>query len=110
MPRIGAAPLAAVLSLALLGLSAPAASAAPASEPIVLSAEDAALTLAPIGSFETGVFDESAAEIVAYFGDRLFVVNALAGAVDVLDVSDPAEPVKLFSLADEDRQWRARLL
>ncbi len=101
MPRIGAAPLAAVLALAMLGLSAPAASAAPASGPIVLSSDDAALTLSPIGSYETGVFDESSAEIVAYFGDRLFVVNALAGTVDVLDVSDPAEPVKLFSLAND---------
>ena len=101
MPRIGAAPLAAVLALALLGLSAPAANAAPASEPIVLSADDAALALSPIGSYETGIFDESAAEIVAYFGDRLFVVNARAGTVDVLDVSDPADPVKLFSLTND---------
>ncbi|MCY7324860.1 MAG: choice-of-anchor I family protein [Microbacteriaceae bacterium] len=101
MPRIGAASLAAVLALALLGLSAPAASAEPGSEPVVLAADDAALTLSPIGSYDTGVFDESAAEIVAYFGDRLFVVNALAGTVDVLDVSNPAEPVKLFGLAND---------
>jgi len=101
MPRIGAAPLAAVLALAMLGLSAPAASASPASGPVVLSSDDAALTLSPIGSYETGVFDESAAEVVAYFGDRLFVVNALAGTVDVLDISDPAVPVKLFSLAND---------
>ena len=101
MPRFGAAPLTAVLALALLGLSAPTATAAPASEPLVYSTDDAALELEPIGSYETGVFDESAAEIVAYFGDRLFVVNALAGSVDVLDVSDPAAPVKLFSLAND---------
>ena len=65
MPRIGAAPPSAVLTLALLGLSAPAASAEPGSEPVGLAADDAALTLSPIGSYDTGVFDESAAEIVA---------------------------------------------
>ncbi|XNZ01242.1 choice-of-anchor I family protein [Micrococcus luteus] len=50
------------------------------------------LTLA--GTYETGVFDESAAEIPAFDAatDRLFVVNAQKGAVDVLDVDGDAAP------------------
>lgn len=75
-----------------------AASAAVVPAPITSSAEGAALSLAPIGSFETGVFDASAAEIVQAHGDRLFVVNAQAGSVDVLDYSDPTSIVKEFSL------------
>jgi DNA-binding beta-propeller fold protein YncE len=62
--------------------------------PIALSADDAALRLAPLGSYSTGVADESAAEIVAHHPgtQQLFVVNAQAGLVDVLDVEDPATP------------------
>ena len=76
---------AAACALALVPLTA--ASAAVVPEPITYSADDAALTLSPLGSFETGVFDESAAEIVAAYQDRLFVVNALAGSVSVLDAT-----------------------
>lgn len=64
-----------------------------------LSADDAALSLQAIGSYETGVFDQSAAEIVQAYGDRLFVVNAQAGAVDVLDYADPTAITKEYSLA-----------
>ena len=63
--------------------------AAPASQ------EGAALTLTPIGTYATGVFDEGASEIVAYdpASQRLFSVNAAATTVDILDLSDPTEPV-----------------
>ncbi len=52
-----------------------------------------AIELTAIGTYETGVFDESAAEIVDYDPDsqRLFVVNANDASVDVLDASDPTE-------------------
>lgn len=58
------------------------------------------IELAPLGTYETGVFDESAAEIVAHDPDtqRLFVVNANSGLVDVLDILDPTAPTKLFVL------------
>ncbi len=56
--------------------------------------------LAPLGTYETGVFDESAAEIVVHdpASQRLFVVNANAPAVEVLDISDPSNPSKLFEI------------
>ena len=68
---------AAVCALALTPFAA--ASAALVADPIVHSTADATVSLAPLGTFETGVFDESAAEIVAAHGDRLFVVNARRG-------------------------------
>jgi DNA-binding beta-propeller fold protein YncE len=48
-----------------------------------------AIQLKPIGTYKTGVFDESAAEIVSYDAatKRLFVVNAQSATIDVLDVS-----------------------
>ncbi|MCW5653498.1 choice-of-anchor I family protein [Hydrogenophaga sp.] len=58
------------------------------------------LTLEKIGGFSTGQFGVSAAEIPAYdaASKRLFVVNAQLGAVDVLDLSNPAHPVKVSVL------------
>ncbi|WP_197059409.1 choice-of-anchor I family protein [Cryobacterium sp. MLB-32] len=84
------------------GLAVPAASAAIVDAPISYSSDTAALTLSPLGSYETGTFDASAAEIVTYFGGRLFVVNAAQGAVDVLSIEDPTSPAKLYSLVAED--------
>ncbi|MFU8819999.1 MAG: choice-of-anchor I family protein [Gammaproteobacteria bacterium] len=69
------------------------AHAAPAASPFAIS-------LAPLGTYATGVFAESAAEIVAHDPQtqRLFVVNAQSGNIDVLDIRVPAAPAKLFSL------------
>lgn len=67
--------------------------------PVVHSADDAALTLTRLGTHATGVYGASAAEIVAAHGDRLFVVNAQAGAVTVLDYSDPTSPTELYEIA-----------
>ena len=98
--RFFAVPTASVAALAVAGslLLAPPAMAGVVPEPISYSAPDAALSLSVAGSYETGVFDQSAAEIVAYYGKKVFTVNATAGAVDVLDVSDPASPRKLYSI------------
>jgi hypothetical protein len=56
--------------------------------------------LTQLGTFETGVFDDGAAEIVAYDAAnfRLYVINAAASTVDVLDIADPALPGLLFSI------------
>ncbi|GAA1975225.1 choice-of-anchor I family protein [Microbacterium pumilum] len=83
-----AAATVAALALATISVST-AAAASIVPDPIEYSADDAALALSPVGTFETGVFDESGAEIVAAHGHHLFVVNAQAGAVSVLDYSDP---------------------
>lgn len=59
-----------------------------------------AVELELLGTYKTGIFDESAAEIVAYEpeGKRLYVVNADAKLVDILDLADPAGPVKAGTL------------
>lgn len=91
---------AATAGLALTGAFALSAIAGIVDEPISHSAPDAALQLAPIGSYETGIFDEAAAEIVGYDAgsQRLFVINAAQALVEVLDAADPAAPVKLFDV------------
>jgi hypothetical protein len=68
----------------------PAPSPAPEATP-------AALTLQKIGSYSTGQFGVSAAEIPAFdaASKRLFVVNAQLGAVDVLNLTNPISPTKI---------------
>lgn len=69
--------------------------------PLTATADGARITLEVLGTYESGVFDKSAAEVVAFHGRtaRVFVVNAQAGVVDVLDASDPTAPVKVLSIA-----------
>ncbi|MET0997583.1 MAG: cell wall protein, partial [Marmoricola sp.] len=57
--------------------------------------------LRPLGTYATGAFDEGGSEIVAYDArrHRAFSVNAQAGTVDVLDISDPTAPAKVATLA-----------
>ena len=70
-------------------------------DPVQHHADGAAFTLTPVGTHETGVFDESAAEIVTWYAaaQRVLVVNATSGSVDVLDASDPAAPVKEYEIS-----------
>jgi DNA-binding beta-propeller fold protein YncE len=58
------------------------------------------IVLQKIGGTPPGAFDASAAEIAAHdpATQRLFVTNAGAGTVDVLDISDPTQPAPLFSI------------
>jgi hypothetical protein len=70
---------------------------APAPSTPVPEATPVSLKLEKIGGYSTGQFGVSAAEIPAFdaASKRLFVVNAQLGAVDVLDFSNPANPVKI---------------
>lgn len=63
--------------------------------------KDYSLELSPIGTYQTGVFDEGAAEIVAHDArnNRLFVINANDATVDVLDINDPVNPALMDSIA-----------
>ena len=58
------------------------------------------IELTKIGAYETGIFDEGAAEISAYdvYSQRLFVTNSDASTIDVLSLYDPANPELLFSI------------
>lgn len=58
------------------------------------------INLSEQGRYATGIFDESAAEIVAFDADtqQTFVVNANSGQIDVLDSADITSPVLVGSL------------
>jgi hypothetical protein len=64
-----------------------------------LSVGHAQIALLPLGTYATGVYDESAAEIPTYDPQtqRLFVVNANSATVDILDISDPINPALFMS-------------
>lgn len=49
----------------------------------------------------SGLFDQAAAEIVAHdaWTQRLFVVNAASGLIDVLDVRAPARPTFMLNVS-----------
>ncbi|AKK03497.1 choice-of-anchor I family protein [Corynebacterium epidermidicanis] len=70
-------------------------------KPVSVSAPGALLNLEAIGTHETGEFEKSAAEIVAYHAasKRLLVVNALSGKITVLDVSKPEQPTELHTVS-----------
>lgn len=59
------------------------------------------LQLDPLGTYATGRYDEAAAEIVDYdpATRRAFFVNADAGQVQAVDLTDPANPQLLFSIS-----------
>lgn len=60
----------------------------------------AGIRLEVAGSYRTGLFDESAAEIGAYDpgGRLLFVTNASANTVDVLSIINVRKPQLKFSI------------
>ncbi len=68
--------------------------------PVVEESTPDSIELIKIGRYESGVFGASAAEIPAYDApsQRLFVVNAKEGVVDVLDFKQPAWPKYIQSL------------
>ncbi len=80
---------------ALLALLAPAL-ASPAN-----ATAKHGVKLTAIGTYVTGVFDQAAAEIVTHDPgtQRLYVVNAKAATIDVLDIQDPSEPIKIHTIA-----------
>jgi DNA-binding beta-propeller fold protein YncE len=58
------------------------------------------IELSTLGTYASGIFDESAAEIIAHdpINQRLFVVNANNATVDVLDINDPALPTLMSTI------------
>ena len=76
---------------ALVAVAAAAAFAAPPLRTV---------SATPVGHYASGIFEAGGAEIVRYDRKtrRIFAVNAAAAAVDVLDASDPGDPVKVASI------------
>ena len=65
---------------------------------------DNSIELTQIGRYDSGIFDEGAAEITAYdpASQSLFVINGAEKTIDVLDVSDPTKPTFNFAIGIED--------
>jgi len=65
------------------------------------SVSHAQIELTKIGTYESGVFGASAAEILTYDSatKRLFVQNADSAAIDIIDISIPTSPSLLNSIA-----------
>ena len=84
------------LGLSML-LAACGHDAADSSDSTTVEATPASVSLSFLGRYSSGQFLESAAEITAYdsASKRAFVVNAQSGTVDVLDLSNPANPIKI---------------
>ncbi|WP_341706027.1 choice-of-anchor I family protein [Halopseudomonas sp.] len=61
------------------------------------------ITLSYLGRYSANIFGASAAEIPAFdpVNQRIFIVNAQKGAVDVLDAADPVQPTLLQELTVE---------
>lgn len=70
------------------------------SQSLPLSETVVPLSLKKLGTYSSGLIDESAAEIVAHDprSQRVFVTNAKDRSVDVLSIYNPRRPHKLFSL------------
>ena len=62
------------------------------------------IQLTQIGRFDPGFTEEGAAEINAYDpnSQRLFVINGVTQAIDVLELSDPTNPTFLFNIETAD--------
>ncbi|SQG63421.1 alkaline phosphatase [Corynebacterium renale] len=60
-----------------------------------------AVELAPVGTYASGVFGKSAAEIVAFHASsqRILTVNAQSGQVDVLDAADVSNLSKVGTIS-----------
>jgi hypothetical protein len=68
------------------------------------SYDNFSLSMEFIGQYQSGVFDDGAAEIVAHDArnQRVFVTNAAAATVDVLDIHDPENPEKTKDIGEID--------
>lgn len=99
--------LASAILAATVGLGACATNHDDSTETSSISVAQGLIELNVLGSYqpEGNVFDESAAEILAHdaANQRLFVINANAATVDVLDIRDPANPV-LVDTIDATRE------
>lgn len=92
--------LLAVGAACALALSPVAASAAQPGDvdPIYDAVPDAPFDLSVASTFETGIFDAGASEIVQAHGNRLFSVNADAGSVFAIDMTGPAAMSELYQV------------
>ncbi len=71
---------------------------------ISIDTPQSSIQLSVLGQYQSGIYNESAAEIVTYEPNsrRAFVVNAASGEIDVLDLSNAAAPIRLSTIDVSD--------
>jgi len=86
--------------LVISGLLSFSCTVAMASGDSLLRESVSSISLKKLGTYESGVIDESAAEIVAYDdkSQRVFVTNANDKSIDVISIRNPRYPHKVFSI------------
>ncbi len=69
-------------------------------ENVSFAETDSGITVTPLGTYKTGVYDNAGAEIATYdpYTKRLFVTNDDSQAIDVLNISSPENPLLEFSI------------
>ena len=79
-----------------VGMIAPA-HAVVVEQPVYDQDPSSGVKVSTLASYGAGVFDKSAAEIVAFHAasKRILTVNATSGKIDVLDASDLSNPTKI---------------
>lgn len=94
----------ALLSIGLVACNSDDKDHHPTTPPLVEEATPNTISLSLLGRYETGVMNASAAEIPAYDArtQRVFVVNAKKGMLDVLDVARPETPRHIAELSARD--------
>lgn len=92
---------ASLLSLGLVGCNDDDKNTTTTQPPTPIEVTPASIELEHIGRYESGVYEESAAEITAFdpASKRIFVVNAKKGVVDVLDGSQLNAPKHIGELS-----------
>ena len=72
----------------------------PTSTPVAEMPEEPTAFLFPLGSYATGIADDSGTEIVAFdpASQRIFSTNAANNTLDILDAQDPANLALLLSV------------
>ena len=70
-----------------------------------------AIVLSVLGTYATGLFDESAQEIAAYdpINKQLFVTNAADASVDILSIANPEVPVQVRRINAQELFGSARI-
>lgn len=87
-------------SISMFGLLLAPIIAFPATNFDAIEHKVAPIELSVLGTYKSGIIDDSAAEIVAYDAryKRVYVTNASTDAIDVLSVRNPRYPSKLYSI------------
>ena len=97
IPALVLAPALVLLPALAASVALPASAADASRAARAVEASPGVATGSPLGATLLGRYANGGAEVVAAWGDRLYVIDADA-RLDVVDISDPSAPVRLRSV------------